>query len=632
MSGGTIVSTLGWGLLATLLALLQAAGWAGLLRRPALKLGRPELALPAALVGGAAVTGFAYAVLTGTGHVTSALVAGGVLSVAGLVLGGRWAVATALELLRGVADALGYRLLRVLAAAVALGAWLLAITPPRDSDVLRYHLAHVRQIIQDGGWQALPDYHYALPFGWSLGFLPFEQAGLPVTAQLLNLVLAAVLVGSLCALARRFAPPGAGVALVALLVVLQPMLLKMATTAHADVHIILVATVLLGLLLEPAGAGRAWAAWLGFIALVGLQSRYQAAALAIAAGAVLAWRLVRRTIGTGLLVPLAGGAIGAAVLASPFYLVNFNAFRNPFWPLLSGSIGDTTSYASLVAHGYDEGLNGTLSAATLRHALRALVTDTLVFPVPIAAIAVLAALVALPRVRRQTGGILAFLVAFVIVWAVTQPNLYPRFVLLLVPALVLGGAAAVASLTRRIPRAALVATALAALLPFAAFDAWYARDAARFIVTGNRTAYDRYTWYADVTRWVNGAAPAGARGLVILQSDQTYWLDRPYRRADPFLTGQVDWRAVRTGPQLAAVLRRGGYDFVILDTTDWSGYLGGREMTAAIRSAAADGTLVPLRRFKVELSTSRIRRTQMQTTVIVYGVAGSRWAGPASAA
>ena len=53
--------------------------------------------------------------------------------------------------------------------------WLNAIVPPRDADVMRYHLAHVRQIARDGAWIAVPDFHYAIPFGWTLNFLPYEM-------------------------------------------------------------------------------------------------------------------------------------------------------------------------------------------------------------------------------------------------------------------------------------------------------------------------------------------------------------------------------------------------------------------------------------------------------------------------
>ena len=82
-------------------------------------------------------------------------------------------------------------------------AWIYAIAPPRDGDVMRYHLAHIRQIASDGAWKSIADITYAFPFSWTLNYLPFELLGLPQTAQLTNLGLGVLVLVTLVRLAPQ---------------------------------------------------------------------------------------------------------------------------------------------------------------------------------------------------------------------------------------------------------------------------------------------------------------------------------------------------------------------------------------------------------------------------------------------
>lgn len=345
MALGTQLATLGEGLLATLFAGLQLVGWIGLGAPLARRLRRDELAAPCALLAGAATTSFAYALLTAAGHVGTAIGVGIGLSAAGLVAGGRWALACSRRLAAAFGEAVRGRLLRLAASGFAVVAWALTISPPRDADVMRYHLAHIRQIVQDGGWNQIADYTYALPFGWTLNYLPFEWAGLPVGAQMLDLGLWAMTIAVLFRLGTRLGSRLAVLSAVGVLVVLQPSMLKLGTTAHADAYIVLVCAVIISLLLSTAEETRTTAPWLGFAAFVGLQSRYQAAALAIATTAVVAAALRKRRDRTATAWRYAVGAMAGIALAAPFYARNLLEFRNPFWPVLAGRIEPTTTPA-----------------------------------------------------------------------------------------------------------------------------------------------------------------------------------------------------------------------------------------------------------------------------------------------
>ena len=79
----------------------------------------------------------------------------------------------------------------------------------------------------------IADYHYALPFGWSLSYLPFEILGLPQGSQLLGLALFVVFVSSIV---RTFKWAGASrsAVILSLLLVLHPASLRVFTFKSDD--------------------------------------------------------------------------------------------------------------------------------------------------------------------------------------------------------------------------------------------------------------------------------------------------------------------------------------------------------------------------------------------------------------
>jgi hypothetical protein len=614
----TQLALLGEGALATGLAALQIVAWVALGAPVTRRLREPALVAPVALVFGAAACSFFYALLTWSGHVTTAILADVLLSIAALLSGGRPASAMLRNVLRELGRLTVNRAATALLATLMLAAWLLAISPPRDADVMRYHLAHIRQIILDGRWDAIPDYHYALPFGWSLNFLPFERIGLPVGANLLSLGLTAITLAVIMRIGRESGGTSATLLAVGLVIVLQPMALKAATTAHADAYAMFVTAVLAALLLQIGRHGDVPEEAIGFIAFIGFQSRYQAAAIA-AAGTAAALAIARHRLSRRGLIRFAGGVIGALVLASPFYLRNWLDFGNPVWPLGAGR----ATYADRVVTQYEYGLTGHHTLSTYALGLHTLFVDPLLFPVPIILTIALAALV-LPTVRRRLPGVAILVVGFVVVWAIAQPRLYSRFTLIIAPAAVLVIAVVVGMFFRRLPVAAVALFTAICLAPVAAFDVYYSLDTVRLLATGDLAAYHRYTWYYPVYTWVNNHTPPNARALVIAQSGLSYYLDRPYRRADPLLSGVVDWQAVHGAAALRRVLARGSYDFVIYDRAQWSSYPGGHELERAIAAGREAGLLRPVKEFDVRLYVSRVRRSWKPAHVTVFAVKGAR--------
>jgi len=204
------------------------------LPRPVLE--KDEIATPSSILVGSATTAFIYALLTRAALVDESIIVVAAGSVIALVTRRRvvWSI------LKGTSSVFHdvfekNRLLRFVAPPVAALMWIYAIAPPRDGDVLRYHLAHIRQIIADGKWEAIADYHYAFPFGWTFNYLPFERLHVPQAAALMNVGLWLVIVAGLLRIASTAAAPRLAELTVFALFV-HPFVLRIFASAMADAY------------------------------------------------------------------------------------------------------------------------------------------------------------------------------------------------------------------------------------------------------------------------------------------------------------------------------------------------------------------------------------------------------------
>ena len=569
-----------------------------------------SLDVAAPLLVGSALTAFLLAISTRMGWVTSGAIA--VSSVSGIVLVLRRRAVNGMirSALSPWGRVLDRPLDRVMLAVIAAVLWASAISPPRNADAMRYHLAHIRQIVSDGRWTSIPDYHYALPFGWTLNFLPFELIGLPQAAQLLSIVLLVLMTAGLLEIAGTRSTSRLPFYVV-LVLVAHAFVLRTFAEPTADAYAIFAMYVIAAMVVRFEGISARDAAITGFAVWIGMQSRYQLAAAGLVATILFVAAVKSDTRRTRLLGALALGTICAVALASPFYIANLTAFANPFWPLAATA----DSYAGVLAGEYTESLGGKRGFAALRHGIARLMTELPVAPLPL--LTVIATIIGATVARREIRRLAFFSGGFLLLWAVAQPGLYPRFILLLLPFVVL----IAADLTKKIVRPALrivadrvLRTALGVLALAFVATSW---DYLSYAITGDKGRYHRFTWFYPVYRWVNAATPDSSSFLVIVRSGHTYYLDRPYRRADPWLSGVVDWPSVKSGADLSRVLDEKQLDHVIYENRDWSAYRGGKEMQHAVSEAIAAGALTPIRSFQVPLYSSRVRRRYNTTEVIV---------------
>lgn len=606
------------GVLATLLAGLALTAWIAIgsipVKRSAADVS-PEVALPGSLLVGSGLTAAAFAVLTRLGIVDGAMWLVGGASLLVLVLQRhvtREMIGDIAAEYRRTLGSSGF--LRTVAIPVAALLWINAIAPPRDADVMRYHLAHIRQIISDGGWQTIPDYHYAFPFGWTLNYLPFERLHLPQAASLVNVGLWLALLGGLFRIARTsLASRNAILVCVAFLV--HPFVLHTFASAMADGYAIFVVYAIALLLAKVDDHQTSVATLLGFACWIGVQSRYQLVGAALAATAVFVWIAARRGSWRDLL-HFSAGAAASLLLSAPFYIANLTGLGNPVWPLFIPAINGTGTYADRVAAAYSRSLTGSYDLPfILRSFVELLWTPSLV-PLALLLVVIIPASLWMRDLRHRRVAI--FGTIFLGLWGLTQPRFFRKQVILV---LALGPLLAVPTIGGRLSAPAArrmihgaLAAAIVAMVGLSAVLSW---DYARYAATGDKTEFHRFTWYYPVYDWVNHNTPTNARFLVVVYSGHSYYLDRRYRRADPWLSGVVDWSRVSSPENLDEVLRSGGYDYVIFDDRDWSDFYGGSAMSSSVKGAIGKGMLLPVHASRERLYSSRIRRKFTETTVYV---------------
>jgi hypothetical protein len=575
------------------------------------------VAAPLSVLIGSGITSFALAIFAASGQVRAGVVTCGLVCVLTLASVQRNRVTAIIrEVVRSIREVASGRLLSLCLGVVAVVVWMSAISPPRSADAMRYHLAHIRQIVGEGRWSPIADYHYALPFGWSFSYLPFEMLGLPQGAQVLGALLFAIFFASAASILRERGVSSTAI-IGALLLTLHPAVLRAFSEASADGYALIAMLVIVGLLIRARRLTDSEAALLGFASWIGIQSRYQLVAAGIASIAVL-WMATRHVSERRKTFQrFAFGSAVALVLASPFYVMNLVKFGNPVWPLLITRGQAGKNFANLMAYYYTRSMKGEFYPGQVFAALWKLVSTSGLFPLPIVIIVFVTVAFRSRRPATRIAG--AFGAAFFALWFAMAPFLYPRFVLLLVPPALIGAGLVIErwieSDAMRVRRAGVTFTSLAALL--AVSTAAVFSDNVRYVATGDLQDYHRYTWYYPVYQWVNRTTPADARFLVIVSSATTYYLDRPYRRADPWVSGEVDWRRIASGQQLDDLLTRNNYSYIIYEDRDWHFFKGGNEMARAVREAIASGTLIPERKFNERLYTSRLKRTYKETTVYV---------------
>src|SRR2546428_3112025 len=605
------------GLVATVLAVAQILGWLALGSCFIKNQCDDIISIPSSLLIGSGLTAFVYAIFAATGHVQAGIAFGIVVVVVAVALFRQRLFQMSRSLSTAYTE-LGTdrRWFLALWTATLVLYWAIAITPPRDADVMRYHLAHIQQINMENAWLPVPDWLYALPFGWTLNYLAFEHFGIPQVANLINLGLWIIFSVLLFQILRQQATIPIAL-LICTLAAYHPYMLKMATTPFADMYTIFAMLSTTTLIVRLPKLNSTLYGLLGFAAWICIQSRYQAIAIGLSVTFLMCFLAFRGDVSRHAIVSYSLGAGCAWVLGSPFYVFNLLAFKNPVWPLMVPYFNGLTTYADRVADAYTSSITGSLTFTTLLSGLQGLLIEPSTFPIPILAIGLLSV-----SLYKQTFRVvsIAFLVAtYLLIWAWAQPMLDPRFSIYLIPLISVGRALVLADWVRcQILKPGVIkACFVSLLLVFILFAAIYSYDSLEYLFAGNLAGYHRFTWFYDVFDWANRDTPKDATFLVVLSSGQSYYLNRPYRRADPELSGVVDWSSLKGAADFEQILEGGGYTYVLYEDKDWGDAVGGSQMRFVVKEAIQKGLLAKLAVFHPQLFTLRILRRSISTTVLV---------------
>src|SRR5256712_1619309 len=605
------------GLVATVLAVAQILGWLALGSCFIKNQCDDIISIPSSLLIGSGLTAFVYAIFAATGHVQAGIAFGIVVVVVAVALFRQRLFQMSRSLSTAYTE-LGTdrRWFLALWTATLVLYWAIAITPPRDADVMRYHLAHIQQINMENAWLPVPDWHYALPFGWTLNYLAFEHFGIPQVANLINLGLWIIFSALLFQTLRQQATIPIAL-LTFTLAAYHPYMLKMATTAFADMYTIFAMLLITILIVRLPKLNLTLYGLLGFAAWIGIQSRYQAMAIGLSVTLFMCFLAFRGEVSRHAIVSYCTGAGCAWGLGSPFYVFKLLASKKPVWPLMVHYLYGLTTYADQVADALTSSITGSFTFTTLLSGLQGLLIEPSTFPVPILGIGLLS--VSLYKQTFRVVSIAFLVVTYLLLWAWVQPMLDPRFSMYLIPLVSVGWAVVLADWERRriLNPGVIKACFAVLLLVFIWFAAIYSYDSLEYIFAGDPARYHRFTWFYDVFDWVNRETPKDARFLVILSSGQSYYLNRPYRRADPELSGVVDWSSLKEAADLELVLEAGGYTHVLYEDKDWGDAVGGSPSGFVVKEAIRKGLLVQSAVFHPQLFTLRILRHRFSTTVLV---------------
>lgn len=478
---------------------------------------------------------------------------------------------------------------------------------------MRYHLAQLEDLARNGSFVYRPYYHYNFPLFFSYFSFPVYYLAGGVGVKLLNFFLFCSLLPAVHELGRL-----AGLKrplFVVLALVLTPSMLVASTRVLNDVTVML--GCLSGVLLlhrfqrepRPSYVVLAYVAF-GF----SLGVKYQAVIFAVwylwltwvALGRKVTWKTIATVAALGLLVVL---------MSSPFLVRNALNTGVPTWPLYQDLFGAEKNYLYEVTNAFSIGMAGKHDLATTLKGIWGVISNPQGLP-GLWLLLPLGLWVVGRRARAGQDGL--YLAVGVVstfgLWWVAQPALYPRFVNFFLPALLVMAAMGVESLRGRWTRRGAALIVAVCGLYGAAIMVAYSVDALRYQVDRNEDAYHRFTWFWDEYRWINENLPADAALLVIVSSGHTYYLGRDYVRADPSLTGTIDWRTVDTAA-LRTELRNRGIRYILYENRDWGIFPGGDRMEGIIEELAREHDVGMLWSRKVRLGTSRIRRRFRESEV-----------------
>src|SRR3989338_2465785 len=447
---------------------------------------------------------------------------------------------------------------------------LLADTPARAGDAMRYHLAISNDILKNHGYIFRPYVNANFPLYFNDLFLPVFFVGKDLIAKgiAIKLVVATYFFLTACNLlviakTIHIKHP----LLLLLLLFLTPTLFQNGSEAYDNIQAIFYITT--GLLLlqffwkrKQSSSIYLALASLGFA----LGMRYQVGAF-VPWFTMLAYCNLRSANNLrSTIYHVLGALFCMTFIASPFYIRNFINLGNPIWPLALNLFPYYDDYTHLIAMLFNKGVTGQHNLSTFVGDLHNFLRDPLI-PFTFWFL-VLAGSIFAPKNTLKLGWGCLF---FFLVWYVIQPAMHLHYGILFYP---IGLLAAISLYDKIEHRKSLkviymivyqTSIALGVLIAIVYYFFFF-----KYHFDLNLKNYMKYTWFYQSFDKANHIIPKHATVLVITPGSQSYYLNRKLYIADPD-SWLINWPAIKSNKQFYYLLKNKHitYIFFSLQNMDW---------------------------------------------------------------
>jgi 4-amino-4-deoxy-L-arabinose transferase-like glycosyltransferase len=432
----------------------------------------------------------------------------------------------------------------------------MSLTPPRAADAMLYHLAQLKLIAQDHGYRFYPyiTYHFPMFFGLlSLpGFMLFSGVAYKVNVFITFCIsiMITLRIASLYKIKSSHA--------LFFILFFTPLCFHEAHSALNDWPVICFGLLGYYFLFVFSEVLEAKYLYLAFAALgFSLGIKYQAI-LYLPGAAFFTLYVLMKNKQYRMLKHVVGSGVVMLLVASPFYVKNRIYFHNPVWPLAVNIFHGKPSYLNELAVSFAKANSGQHNVASLFNNLRNFTSYPLI-PASIWGCIFLSVILSF----KQQFKLVMVLILYFLTWWLFQPDYYLRFSIFILPLGLLIGFRyyeenSLKKVNKYVMRSGYVITMLFSVPLFLYYSAFYAK----LYVSSNAGQYHQYTMYYPVINWINRHTPRNAKVLTLLESGQTYYIDRKLLRADS-LSGALNWKKITSVSKLRGWLVKNKINYIV---------------------------------------------------------------------
>ncbi|MEK6730725.1 MAG: hypothetical protein AABY34_00875 [Pseudomonadota bacterium] len=477
---------------------------------------------------------------------------------------------------------------------------LLAYTPERSADAMRYHLAQMKDIVLNHGFVFRPYIHYNFPIFFHLMFLPsfilFGGVGVEL-AVCLYFLFSLLILQYLAARVNL-----KHTRLFFIILFLTPL-------AYHEAHIvtndwIVIFYSLIGFLFLTTDSHKKSSIYIAFAALgFALGVKYQSI-LFIPWYIILAYTQLEKEKKT----PLINALILMTLIASPCYIRNYINLGNPVWPLAQNIFGSSSHSIQIMAQKFTSDVSGHHNINSIIVDIKAFLLDPLI-PVTLWILIIAGAI--FTRIKKLQ--IRLGLITYFMLWWIVEPTFYIRFAFYALPIGLLIAIKYYDNLQNKSEKLVCNVILVITLSYFIVLAPYYSIFYIKYYFHPNLDQYHQYTWNYGDYQWIKQHTAKNAKILCILRAGQTYYLDRPYLSAEPNLSGLIDWQDITNTKQLVKILKNFNINYIFYEK-HWSNIPGGANMDKLLDNLIKEHYAKHIFAHTENLSFSRIRNTVQQQT------------------